>query len=162
MSQVPFLEFVTTGEKITPCRSKKKKWISSKLGAENACNKFKPPAQAFHDLWWGSDSSFPVVEFRALFPALSKVREETGSDLWVRHWSLAQWGSSFKSFGRQVVMQLCSSYSMFGDICSTTATALFSCSFFLHSSTYREKFVFSSVVFMKVIWRWDLLKTNKK
>lgn len=27
--------------------------------------------------------------FRALFPALLKVREETGSDSWVRHWRLA-------------------------------------------------------------------------
>lgn len=149
------------GDKLTPCRGKKKKWISSKLGAANACDKFKPPAQDFAwslvRLWF----LFPSGKgFRALLPALSNVREETGSNFWVRHWGLAQWGGSFKSFGRQVVMQLCLSCSVFGDICSTTAIALFSCLCFLHSSTYREKFMFSSIAFMKVIWSWNLWKKN--
>lgn len=105
-----------------------------------------PLHRTLHDLWWGSDSSFPVVKGSELCFQRSQMSEKKqaltfGSGTGVWHSEVAV--SSLLA-GR------------FGDICSTTAIALFSCSCFLHSSTYREKFTFSSIAFMKVIWSWNL------
>lgn len=50
------------------------------------------------------------------------------------------------SAGR-LLTQPCSTCFMSGDICSSTATALCSCSYFLYSIIHRDKFVFFSNIF---------------
>lgn len=107
---------------------------SSSLGAAKAQGLFKPLQRTVPDLRLGSDFSQWDWSQKSASSSLKQRRNR----LQLLGQALG-FGSSFKSLAGRLLKQSCCSCFMFGDICSSTVTALFSCAYFLSSSTCREK-----------------------